>query len=89
MRKFAPHLLVVAFSDVEAAHFGSYALHTSGIKTADRLTYQLWQEIEANPDYREQTTMSSYPNSDAIPTDHRPTDSSIIAPIQNQRETPG
>jgi hypothetical protein len=61
MRKFAPQVLVVAFSDVEAAHFGSYALHTSGIKTADRLTYQLWQEIEANPDYREKTTMVVLP----------------------------
>ena len=47
MRKFAPQVLTVAFSDVEAAHFGSYSLHMSGIKTADRLIYQLWQEIEA------------------------------------------
>jgi hypothetical protein len=61
MRKFAPQLLVVAFSDVEAAHFGSYSLHTTGIKTADRLTYQLWQEIEANPDYRGKTTMVILP----------------------------
>ncbi|HEY1901443.1 MAG TPA: hypothetical protein VGG56_03370 [Terracidiphilus sp.] len=61
MRKFAPQILVVAFSDVEAAHFGSYALHLSGIKTADRLTYQLWQEIEANPDYRGKTTMVVLP----------------------------
>lgn len=61
MRKFAPQVLVVVFSDVEAAHFGSYALHMSGIKTADRLTYQMWQEIEANPDYREQTTMIVLP----------------------------
>ena len=61
MRKFAPQLLVVAFSDVEAAHFGSYALHLSGIKTADRLAYQLWQEIEANPDYRGKTTMVILP----------------------------
>jgi hypothetical protein len=61
MRKFAPQLLVVAFSDVEAAHFGSYALHLSGIRTADRLAYQLWQEIEANPDYRGKTTMVILP----------------------------
>src|ERR1019366_2511637 len=61
MRKFAPQVLAVAFSDVEAAHFGSYALHISGIKTADRLIYQLWQEIEANPDYRNQTTMIVLP----------------------------
>ena len=61
MRKFAPQVLVVAFSDVEAAHFGSYSLHLSGIKTADRLAYQLWQEIEANPDYRGKTTMVILP----------------------------
>jgi len=61
MRKFAPQVLVVAFSDVEAAHFGSYALHTAGIRTADRLAYQLWQEIEANPDYRGKTTMVVLP----------------------------
>ena len=61
MRKFSPRVLVIAFSDVEAAHFGSYALHLSGIKTADRLTYQIWQEVEANPDYRGKTTMVVLP----------------------------
>ena len=61
MRKFAPQLLVVAFSDVEAAHFGSYALHLSGIRTADRLAWQLWQEVETNPDYRGKTTMVILP----------------------------
>jgi hypothetical protein len=61
MRKFAPQVLVVAFSDVEAAHFGSYSLHVSGIKTADRLTYQLWQEAESNPDYRGKTTLVILP----------------------------
>jgi hypothetical protein len=61
MRKFAPQVLVVVFSDVEAAHFGSYALHLSGIKTADRLAHQLWQEVEANPDYKGKTTMVILP----------------------------
>ena len=61
MRRFSPRVLVVAFSDVEAAHFGSYALHLSGIKTADRLAYQLWQEVEANPGYRTKTTMVVLP----------------------------
>jgi hypothetical protein len=61
MRKFAPQLLVVAFSDVEAAHFGSYALHLSGIRSTDRLAYQLWQEIEANAEYRGKTTMVILP----------------------------
>lgn len=61
MRKFAPRVLVVAFSDVEAAHFGSYALHLAGIRTADRLAFQLWQEVQANPDYRGKTTMCILP----------------------------
>jgi hypothetical protein len=61
MRKFAPQVLVIVFSDVEAAHFGSYSMHLSGIRTADRLTYQLWQEVEANPDYRGKTTMVILP----------------------------
>lgn len=61
MRRFSPRLLVVAFSDVEAAHFGSYAMHVSGIRTADRLSYQLWQEVESNADYRGKTTMVILP----------------------------
>lgn len=61
MRKFAPQVLVVAFSDVEAAHFGSYSLHLSGIKTADRLTWELWQEMESNPAYKGNTTMVVLP----------------------------
>jgi hypothetical protein len=61
MRKFSPRLLVVAFSDVEAAHFGSYALHVAGIRTADRLAFQLWQEVQANPAYRGKTTMIILP----------------------------
>ena len=61
MRKFSPKVLVVVFSDVEAAHFGSYALHVSGIQTADRLTYQLWQEIETNTAYKGKTTLCILP----------------------------
>jgi hypothetical protein len=61
MRKFSPRLLVVAFSDVEAAHFGSYSLHVAGIKTADRLAWQLWQEVQANSEYKDKTTIIILP----------------------------
>jgi hypothetical protein len=61
MRKFSPRLLVVIFSDVEVAHFGSYAMHVGGIRTGDRLTYQMWQEIEANSEYKDNTTMVVLP----------------------------
>jgi len=61
MRKFSPRLLVVIFSDVEVAHFGSYALHVAGIRTGDRLAYQLWQEIQATSEYQGKTTMVILP----------------------------
>jgi hypothetical protein len=61
MRKFVPRLLVVIFSDVEAAHFGSYAMHLGGIRTCDRLVYQLWQEVGTNPEYRGKTTLMILP----------------------------
>lgn len=61
MRKFSPRLLVIVFSDVEVAHFGSYALHVAGIRTADRLAYQLWRDIEADPEYKDKTTMFVVP----------------------------
>ncbi len=61
MRKFSPRLLVVILSDVEAAHFGSYAMHLGGIRTGDRLCYQMWQEIQANADYKDKTTLVILP----------------------------
>ncbi len=61
MRKFAPRLLVVGFSDVEAAHFGSYSLHVGGIRNFDRLAGQLWEEIQTNEAYRGRTTLLILP----------------------------
>ena len=39
----------------------SYALHLAGIRTADRLAWQLWQEIQSNPEYKDKTTMIVLP----------------------------
>lgn len=61
MRRFAPSVLVVNFSDVEAAHFGMYSLHLAGIRNTDRLVYELWQEAERNPEYRAKTLMVIMP----------------------------
>jgi len=61
MRKFAPRLLVVGFSDVEAAHFGSFSMHLGGIRNFDRLAGQLWDEIQTNEAYRGRTTLLILP----------------------------
>jgi len=61
MRQYAPSLLVVNFSDVEVAHFGSYSMHVAAIRNTDRLIYELWQEVGANPEYRDRTLMVVVP----------------------------
>jgi hypothetical protein len=61
MRKFAPSLLAVTFSDMEVAHFGSYSLHLGGIRTVDRLVYELWNLTQELPAYKEKTTLFVLP----------------------------
>jgi len=61
MRRFSPSLMVLTFSDVEVAHFGSYSLHLAGIRTLDRLVRELWDEIQTNPEYRSKTTLFVLP----------------------------
>jgi hypothetical protein len=61
IRRFAPSLLVITFSDVEVAHFGSYSMHLSGIRTMDRLVYELWEMVQSHPSYSGRTTLFVLP----------------------------
>jgi hypothetical protein len=61
MQRFAPSLLVMTFSDVEVAHFGSYSMHLAGIRTMDRLVYELWQLVQSHPSYTGRTTLFVLP----------------------------
>jgi len=61
MRRFAPSLLAITFSDMEVAHFGSYSLHLAGIRTVDRLVFELWNLIQQLPAYKDKTTLFVLP----------------------------
>lgn len=61
IRRFTPSLLVITFSDMEVAHFGSYSLHLAGIATVDRLIYELWNLLQTLPDYKDKTTLFVLP----------------------------
>jgi hypothetical protein len=61
MRRFAPSLLAITFSDMEVAHFGSYSLHLAGISTVDRLVYELWTQLQTLPAYKDKTTLFVLP----------------------------
>ena len=61
LRRVAPGVLVVNFSDMEVAHSGTYSLHLGGIRKADKLVYRLWQFVQSLPDYKDHTTMVVMP----------------------------
>jgi hypothetical protein len=61
MRRFAPSFLTITFSDMEVAHFGSYSLHLGGIRTVDRLVFELWNQVQALPAYSGKTTLFVLP----------------------------
>ena len=61
MREFSPRLMLVNFWDMDVAHWGSYSLYLNAITRTDRLTGMLWDEIQTNPRYKDQTTMLVLP----------------------------
>ncbi len=61
MRRFAPSFLAMSFSDMEVAHFGSYSLHLAGIRTVDRLLFELWNLTQELPAYKDKTTLMVLP----------------------------
>jgi hypothetical protein len=61
MRRFAPSLLVITFSDMEVAHFGSYSLYLAGIRTVDRLIAELWNHVQTLTSYKGNTTLIVLP----------------------------
>jgi len=89
MRRFSPSMLVMTFSDMEVAHFGSYSLHLGGIRTVDRLVFELWQQVEALPAYSGKTTLLSCPSLAAISTGPTPTASSITGRTATPRGSHG
>ena len=61
MREFAPRLMLVNFWDMDVAHWGSYSLYLQAITKTDRLSGMLWDEVQSNPQYRDNTTVLVLP----------------------------
>src|ERR1700693_1381955 len=61
MREFAPRLMLVNFWDMDVAHWGSYSLYLQAVTRTDRLTGMLWDEVQANPLYKDNTTVLVLP----------------------------
>ena len=57
LRRIAPAMLMINFSDVEVAHSGSYSLHLGGVGRTDRLCHRMWEFIQSVPSLRDSTTL--------------------------------
>lgn len=62
MEKESPSLLWVTMHDMDVAHSGAYSLYVDGIRRTDRLCDELWQAVQANPEYAGKTTMFVLPD---------------------------
>lgn len=62
MRQLAPSLLWVTLHDIDIAHSGAYSLYIDGIRRSDRLCVDLWNAIQAEPEYKDNTTMFILPD---------------------------
>jgi hypothetical protein len=62
MQELSPSLLWVTLHDIDIAHSGTFSLYIDGIQRCDRLCAELWQAIQKDPNYANQTTMFILPD---------------------------
>lgn len=62
MTQLSPSLLWVTLHDIDVAHSGTFSLYLDGIGRCDRLCAELWQAIQKDPEYANQTTMFILPD---------------------------
>jgi hypothetical protein len=62
MRAFAPDVLLVAFGEIDSAHYGSWSRYTDAIERTDELTWRLWRATEELPSYRGRTFVLVLPD---------------------------
>jgi len=62
MQQVAPSLILLTLHDMDVAHSGAFSLYIDAIQRADRLVAELWQEVQANPEYAGRTTMLLLPD---------------------------
>jgi hypothetical protein len=61
MRRFARSFLLITFSDMKVAHFGSDSMYLAGIRTVDRLIGEVWDHSQTLPSYKGSTTLIVLP----------------------------
>ncbi len=72
MAQLSPSLLWLTLHDIDVAHSGAFSLYLDGIRRSDRLCAEIWRAIQADPEYKDRTTLFILPDfgrdSDMSPT---------------------
>ena len=61
-RQFAPAVMVVAFGEIDCAHYGSWPRYVEAIRRTDELTWRLWRATEEIEAYRGRTLLLILPD---------------------------
>jgi len=62
MRQYAPSLIWITLHDIDIAHAGTYSLYVEAIRRCDRLCAEIWNMIQADPEYAGKTMMLILPD---------------------------
>jgi hypothetical protein len=62
MDAFAPDVLLIAFGEIDSAHYGSWSRYVDAIRRTDELTWRIWRAAEEFPAYRGRTRMLILPD---------------------------
>ena len=62
MRWFSPDVMLIAYGEIDCAHYGSLSRYTEAIQRTDELTSRIWQAARQLPGYRDNTLMLILPD---------------------------
>lgn len=62
MYRFAPDVMVVAYGEIDCAHYGSWSRYVEAIRRTDELTWRLWRATQETDAYRGRTLMLTLPD---------------------------
>lgn len=62
MKQHAPSLMMLTLHDMDIAHSGAYSLYVDAIRRADRLCAELWSMVQADPEYKDRTSLYIMPD---------------------------
>lgn len=62
MRTFASDVTLIAYGEIDCAHYGSWSRYVEAIRRTDELTWQVWCAVEKMPEYCNRTLMLILPD---------------------------